>query len=304
MNEETTKNENTNTTKDDSPIKIFLNDTFNKFNNSSDKAKKRIIIVSLVITYLLGIGSHMLVGVKRSAYKSLLSDNAKITNQLKEANTNSENIQKEYDDYKSKMQPYEAQQQADVKAAEEKKKAEEEARKAAEEAQKEKERKEAEEKAAKEAEEKRQAEEKAKANSLGLTIDEFYKNFNANATSNGLEAFLGKATTSNSMTSYLTLNADTRINCFSNDSVYLSVIYINAKRTTPESLIESGHHVIATLITLDPSISLSEADNVLADLTKGASNTLNEDYVIVHNSLKCTATATSESIVFAFQKNN
>ena len=281
---------------DDPPIKVFFNDTFNKFNNSSDKSKKRIIIVSLVLAYLLGIGSHMLVGVKRSVYKSLLSDTANMTNQLKEANTKCENIQKEYDDYKAKMQPYEAQQQANAKAAEEKKKAEEEA-------QKEKERKETEEKAAKAAEENRQAQEKAKANSLGLTTDEFYKNFNANAATNGLDAFLGKSTTSNHMTSYLTLNADTTVNCFSDNSGYLSRVYVNAKRTSSESLVESSYHVATALITIDPSVSLSEANNILTDLTNGATAAPNEDYTIVHNSLKCTATVSSGAIVFTFQKN-
>ena len=136
---------------DDPPIKVFFNDTFNKFNNSSDKSKKRIIIVSLVLAYLLGIGSHMLVGVKRSVYKSLLSDTANMTNQLKQANTKCENIQKEYDDYKAKMQPYESIQLEDAKN-----KTEKESRELAE-------KKAAEEKAAAEAKAKKEAEEKAAA---------------------------------------------------------------------------------------------------------------------------------------------
>ena len=75
----------------------------------------------------------MLVGVKRSVYKSLLSDTANMTNQLKQANTKCENIQKEYDDYKAKMQPYESIQLEDAKNKTEKESRELAEKKAAEE---------------------------------------------------------------------------------------------------------------------------------------------------------------------------
>lgn len=150
MNEETNLKENQNT-HDDTPLKQICNSAFNKFNNSSDKVKKRTVIISLIIAYLLGIGSHMLVGVKRSAYNSLLSDKNNVTNQLKETNTKYENTQKEFDDYKAKMQPYESIQLEDAKN-----KTEKESRELAE-------KKAAEEKAAAEAKAKKEAEEKAAA---------------------------------------------------------------------------------------------------------------------------------------------
>ena len=180
MNEETTRNENTSATEDDSPIKIFLNGTFNKFNNSSDKTKKRIIIVSLVITYLLGIGSHMLVGVKRSDYKMIATRCVNLQNELEASNSKHGNLQKEFDDYKAKMQPYESIQLEDAKNKTEKESRELAEKKAAEEkaAAEKKAKQEAEEKAAREkkvAEEKAAAEakaaEEAKGYETGITFD-------------------------------------------------------------------------------------------------------------------------------------
>ena len=134
MNEDNMNNINEHTNQEtfqtnESPITVIYQILKKWFNGKSHKTQKRLIITFIIVAYLLGIGSHMLVGVKRSKYKALLADNSILNDKIAKSNNSYKALQDEYNTYKSKMQPYETQQIADVKATEEKKAAEEKAAK-------------------------------------------------------------------------------------------------------------------------------------------------------------------------------
>ena len=91
------------------------------------KTQKSIIIaILLIVSFVLGFALRYAVGIKKSAYEDVIHQRDVLSASKKE-------LVGEYNAYKEKMQPYEAQQQADVKAAEEKKAVEEQAKKEAEE---------------------------------------------------------------------------------------------------------------------------------------------------------------------------
>ena len=89
-----------------------------KFAEIFEEYKKGIISCALIAAFLLGFGFKSCTGIKTVDYAALQNEKNKLN--------------EEYLAYKDKMQPYEAQQQADVKVAEEKKIAEEQAKKEAE----------------------------------------------------------------------------------------------------------------------------------------------------------------------------
>lgn len=278
------ENENTN----------IANDEYSPERAPLDKIRDRIrkypilmFCITIVLAFFVGVTFNSFNTVSNDIYDDLFNAYNKKT-------TEYDSLQNEYNAYKERMQPYEETQIQDAKNKAEQERIALEEKKAAEE-------KAAEEKAAKEAEEKRQKEENAKANSLGLTIDEFYTNFNDNAAMNGIDAFLGKATTTNGLTSYLTLNSDTTVKCYTSYG-YVSMVMVDVRRTTSESLIKSSYHVINALMTLDPSLSQNKADNILTNLLNGAQATPDEDYSITNKSLKCTAVVSQNLILFTFQK--
>lgn len=84
-----------------------------KFNNSSKNTKRAIVIASLVAAYLLGIGSHMIVGVKRSDYDSLISQSVnqkqqieQKQQQIEQANAKIAESDNKIKEYESIIQPY------------------------------------------------------------------------------------------------------------------------------------------------------------------------------------------------------
>lgn len=119
-----------------------------KLSDFSEGTKAILVLFIIVVSFVLGFGTHYAFGVKASDYKALKNSNAALEEQ-KVA------ITEEYNKYKEKMQPYEQQQITDVQSAEEKKRA-------AEQAQQEAKKKAAEEQAKAKAEQKA-AEEQAKA---------------------------------------------------------------------------------------------------------------------------------------------
>lgn len=153
VNEETEnlKNEGSKNSADVTPIVAVYREFKIWLKRLSDKTQERLIITFLIIAYLFGIGSHILVGVKRSKYKALLADNAALNEKIAQGDNSYKALQDEYNAYKSKMQPYENIQLTDAQN-----KAEQESRALAE-------KKAAEEKAAAEAKAKKEAEEKAAA---------------------------------------------------------------------------------------------------------------------------------------------
>lgn len=85
----------------------------NTFYNLPFVWKNAIIIISLILFFVFGFTVKYATNVKKSEYIALQN----IYQDLKDENAK---ISDEYNSYKSKMQPYEAQQEADVKASEEK----------------------------------------------------------------------------------------------------------------------------------------------------------------------------------------
>ncbi|MGN0181454.1 MAG: hypothetical protein ACI4DP_03440 [Candidatus Ornithomonoglobus sp.] len=273
--------------KDDAPIKILTKKLLYHFSQSSTKSKKIIIYCALIVSFVLGFALKSCTGVKTSDYLEIIRQKDKIT-ESKEA------LQQEYDSYKEKMQPYEAQQQADVQAEEERKAAEEKAKKEAEE-------KAAQEKAAQEAEAKKAQEEALKNRSLGITQNEFYTSFNGIAANNGFDAFLGKSTEYGGYTTYKTLNDDVTVAC-SSQGGFVQSISITIKRTTSDSLTGASYYPVTVALSIDPSLSVDAVDSLMSELLSGAKNQYGNDYKQIKNSVEYSANVDDTSILFYYTK--
>ena len=278
---------------EEAPIKTLMQSLNEKFDNSANITKKIIVLIAVFIGLLCGYGIGKIGMVEKDMYnKAILSY---------------QELKTDYDTYKEKMQPYEAQQEADVKAAEEakaKKEAEEKAKKEAEE----KAKREAEEKAKKEAEEKarKEAEEKAaqaKAQSLGgITATDFYNSFNGITASNGYDAFLGKINQTNDYISYTTLNPDITMSVTTNNN-YLQTVAINAKRTTSESLTEASYYMLATALVIDPTLSNNTVDSLLMSALQGAIGNAGQDYKVSNNGIDYTINVNDSSVFVFYSKS-
>lgn len=255
---------------------------------------KFVLPAILVIGFVLGFGFRSCTGIKKDEYNNLLAQIDTLTTDKESLISEKDSLSKEYADYKAKMQPYEEKQAADAKAEEERKAAEEKAKKVAEQ-------KAAEEKAAKEAEEKKQQEAAAKADTLGLTIDDFYSSFNETASNNGFAAFLGKKSGSGSYIQYATLNSDIQVDCNLQNN-YIYGVYVSAKRTTAESLEEATYYATTVTMVIDSSLSISEIDSLLASLVNGATDDYGNDYKITKNGIEYTANLADSDILFYFSK--
>lgn len=263
-----------------------------------EEYNKAIISCALIAAFLLGCGFKSCTGITRSDYNDLLSQNQTLT-------TEKETISNEYSAYKTKMQPYETQQEADVKAAETKKAAEEQVKKEEEEkAAAERAKKEAEEKAVKEAQKKKEAEEQAataRAYSFGMSQIEFYNSFNGTATNNGFNVFLGKESTNGNIKSYMTLNSDVTVETYA-QSGFLQTVSVIAKRTSADSLTNAAYYALTAIMVIDPSLSVNAIDSMMADLVDNASNNGGMDYSTTKNGIKYTANVDNSSIMFYFAK--
>jgi uncharacterized membrane protein YcgQ (UPF0703/DUF1980 family) len=136
----------------------YFQDIMQKFHNSSYNTKKVITVSALVLAFILGNCTHMLIGVKRSDYRAVVQRLNKSTETIKSKKEEYDSLQAEYTSYKNKMQPYEDIQLADAqnKIEQDKIKAEQDKQALAE-------KKAAEEKAAAEAKAQKEAEEQAAA---------------------------------------------------------------------------------------------------------------------------------------------
>lgn len=144
------------------------------------------------------------------------------------------------------------------------------------------------------------AQEAAKANSLGLSLNEFYTSFNSIAATNGLDAFLGKASTIDNVTTYATLDSGVSLDCtVIND--YVDSVSIEVQRST-ESLIASSYYVASAALAVDSSLSMQEADSVLANLINGASANPGNDYKIVNNGITYIANVYNTFVFFYITK--
>lgn len=142
--------------------------------------------------------------------------------------------------------------------------------------------------------------EAAKANSLGLSLNEFYTSFNSIAATNGLDAFLGKASTIGNVTTYATLDSGVSLDCtVIND--YVDSVSIEVQRNT-ESLIASSYYVASAALSVDSSLSMQEADSVLTNLINGASANPGNDYRIVNNGITYIANVYNTFVFFYITK--
>ncbi len=286
------ENKNTETI-DDTTIREIIK-TINDF---SKKHPKIALIITLILAFFIGFGIGKIGTVNKDIYNSVLSA-------YESTKASYDWIETTYSEYKEKMQPYEAQQELDAKAAEEAK-----AKKEAEE----KSKKEAEEKAKKEAEEKakREAEEKAKKDTAekaaqaklqslgGITATDFYNSFNDITASNGYDAFLGKSNRTNNLISYTTLNPDIAMRITTDNNNYLQTVAINAKRTTSESLTEASYYMLATALVIDPTLSNDSVDSLLMTALQGAIANAGQDCKVSNNGIDYTINVT-DSIVSVF----
>lgn len=142
----------------------------NLWTRLSPTGKKFSMASCLALVFILGLLTHMAVGVKSSDYQSLLSDNDKLTEQNTQLNNQLTKEQAAFQEYKTKMQPYEEVQLIDAqnKAEAERLQIEQEKKTAEEAAAAEKA---AQEKAAAEAAAAKAAEE-AKGYETGITYDQ------------------------------------------------------------------------------------------------------------------------------------
>lgn len=90
-----------------------LKTVFSKLDNLSPDAEKIFIIATIIIAFLLGFGTHMFFGVKRSSYNSLMEQNASNIQIIEQKNaTIAENNKqitekdKKIEEYESIIQPY------------------------------------------------------------------------------------------------------------------------------------------------------------------------------------------------------
>ena len=265
-----------------------MKETLNKI---IDKFKDRIVAIALavilIIGFICGFAFKGCVGIKATDYNNLLSENDTLNSQIDQLN-------KEYSDYKAKMQPYEEQQAADVKAEEERKAAEEKAKKEAEQ-------KAAEEKAAKEAEEKRQQEEKAKEGTFGMNAKEFVQSFNMNSAALGssvtatvptsTDNFIDIGTSSNNVSLSLSMQRG-----------YVSDVYVNGEGDgSSASAVDQIYSMVAAAQALDSSLETSDISNFLTVLISNAPKN-GDNYTQKKNGITYTVSAMPGSTVLLINK--
>lgn len=99
----------------------------------------------------------------------------------------------------------------------------------------------------------------------------------------------------------MTLNSDVTVETYASNG-YVQMVYVNAKRTTSESLTDASYYAVTTTMVIDSSLSVSSIDSLMANLVSGASNALEEDFSITKNGIKYTANIDNSSILFCFAK--
>lgn len=278
-----------------SPVKEMLVSLFEKFSKLSYRPQSIIALALAIVFFFLGFGFRAAIGIKKSAYNDVVNKNSELTSNINTLTEEKAKQEDEFNAYKAKMQPYEELQAADAKA---------EADKAAAEAK-------AEQEAAQKAEEERKAAEKKKkadeaatavSKSLGVTKDEFYKAFNANASSNGFDAFLGKETIVAEVCKWTTTNSAVKFDCMLNNQYVNNVsIYIsrNADSTT---LSDASYYPITAITAFDKTCSADKAAEYLKEILKKALSNIGKDYSNTVNGIEYICNVDSSSIFYHFRK--
>lgn len=265
---------------------------FNKISDIFEKYRTGFTLCGLLIFFLLGFAFKSCIGIKPSEYEDLLQ-------QKDEAIESMDKLQQEYDAYKDKMQPYEQQQAADEKAKTEKEIAEKKAAIEAEQEQKKAaEAKAAQEKAAEQAEREKQI----SSATFGISLNDFYTNFNNIASANGCNAFLVKQEGSGNYVDYTTLNSDVRVSCSLAYNL-LSAITIDINRnTSAASLSDSAYYVVCSALAIDPSNSADEIGSLLTSLLNDGTANIGVDCKKTRSGIDYIINVSNSSILYQIQK--
>ncbi len=249
--------------------------------------KKGIISCALIAAFVLGFAFKSCNGIKMSDYEEVIQQKNKMV-ESKDA------LQKEFDAYKEKMKPYEEQQQADVKAAEEKAKKEAE----------EKAKKEAEAKAAQEAQKKKESEEKAataKANSFGVSLQDFIKQFNVNCSvlGAGLVADSPNTSGSNDFVHITTSNPTVTLD-ISTAQGYVKLIYLEYSNTGASDPMPYAYASVAAAQIADKSTSVNSFSSMMNEMIQSAAQ--GQDVSRTVNGVKYTMNAEPGSFLLQIAK--
>lgn len=246
--------------------KTYFDMVTDKFKAISPKAKKCVIIGATIVVLILGIFVGCKCNVSHSDYQIALSD-------VEKAKQETAKVKKEYDEYKSKMKPYEDQQEADAKAAKEKAAAEKAAKEAEEKAAAEKAAKEAEEKARQEATKKQQS----VANSLGITVEDFINKFRTNCATINSTISINNPSYSDKTTAYITTSKnDISFNAIL-DNGYIKSLSINytIDLNTNTDYETYTDVVLASAYSIDNTVASQDFANFLDTLLKSETHTEN-----------------------------
>ena len=107
----------------------------------------------------------------------------------------------------------------------------------------------------------------------------------------------------NKEVTYISMNTDVSVSCYTSEN-YIQTIFINANRTTSQSLEDSSYYMLATALTLDSSLTASAASSMLTPLLTNASSRPGQDYSTTRNGIKYTINVSQKQIICAFEKSN
>lgn len=265
---------------------------FNKVSDIFREYRNGITLCGFLFFFLLGFLFKGWVGIRLSDYRNLLQQKDEITQSMNK-------LQQEYDEYKDKMKEYEQQKAADEKTKIEKEIAD---KKAAIEAEQEQKRaaeaKAAQEKVADEAERKKQI----SSATFGISLNDFYTNFNNTASSNGINALLVKQDGSGNYVDYTTINSDVKISCTLAYDL-LSAVTINIKRNaSAASLSDSAYYVVCSALVVDPSNSADEISSLLTSLLNDGASNIGSDCKKSKNGIDYIVNVSNSSILYQIQK--
>lgn len=267
-----------------SPVKEMLGSLFEKFSELNLCPQVISVLALAIVFFFLGFGFRAAIGIKKSDYDDLAQKNSELSASIDSLTQEKSEKERQYNEYKIKMHPYEELQAAEAKAEQEAAQKAEEERKVAE--------------------EKKKADEAATAvaKSLGVTKDEFYKAFNTNASSNGFDAFLGKETIVAEVCKWTTTNSAVKFDCMLNNQYVNNVsIYIN-RSADSTTLSDASYYPITAITAFDKTCSADKAAEYLNEILKKALSNIGKDYSKTVNGIEYICNVDSSSIFYHFRK--
>lgn len=283
------------TEKKSSPAKELFVSLFEKFSKLNFRPQSIIALVLAVAFFFLGFGFRSAIGIKKSDYDKLAQQNSELSASIDTLNKEKADKEREYNEYKAKMQPYEEMQKADAKA-----KADAEAEK-----------KKAEQKTAQKAEEERKAaEEKKKADeaaaaiakTLGVTKDDFYRSFNDIASTNGFGAFLGKETLVGEVCKWTTTNGAIKFDCMLSDQYVDNVSIYISRDADSATLRDASYYPIVAVTAFDKKCNADTAAGYLREILENAQKNIGTDCKKTVNGIEYICNVDQSSVFYHFRK--